>query len=102
MAYNSEHLSPMSLVTGCSAALQSACEEAMEHCESDCFRDTRTCTGCSGEPIATRPDEGRTVRYEECCDASGCCGLFPRCCRNPFWPEFAKPTWLCCKDLYRQ
>ncbi len=39
-------------------------------------------------------------KYRICCDANGCCCKYPCSCRNPFWPEFAHPRWLCCRDLY--
>lgn len=39
-------------------------------------------------------------KYRICCDANGCCCKYPCSCRNPFWPEFAHPRWLCCHDLY--
>jgi hypothetical protein len=37
---------------------------------------------------------------ERCCDQNECCALFPSDCRNPYWPRFAHPRWLCCRDLY--
>ncbi|MDD6034215.1 MAG: hypothetical protein PUC47_12205 [Oscillospiraceae bacterium] len=36
----------------------------------------------------------------KCCDANGCCCYYPVRCRNPFWPEFTHPRWLCCTELY--
>lgn len=42
----------------------------------------------------------KEIKYVTCCDPNGCCYKYPACCRNPFWPEFCKPRWLCCKDLY--
>ncbi|HIV19101.1 MAG TPA: hypothetical protein IAC82_07350 [Candidatus Merdivicinus intestinigallinarum] len=39
-------------------------------------------------------------KFRVCCDECGCCRKYPCQWRNPFWPEFAKPRWLCCKDLY--
>ncbi len=85
-------------------ATDSLCQHSMEHCQSRCFVDTRNCMGgCDGSPIAMmEPVTGSQAATERCCDANGCCGLYLRCCRNPFWPEFAHPTWLCCRDLYRQ
>lgn len=42
----------------------------------------------------------KEIKYSTCCDPNGCCYKYPSCCRDPFWPEFSKPRWLCCKDLY--
>lgn len=39
-------------------------------------------------------------RLQSCCDLNGCCCLYPANCRNPFWPAFTHPRWLCCTDLY--
>lgn len=39
--------------------------------------------------------------YRLCCDASGC-KAYPLQTRNPFWPEFAHPSWLSCQALYNQ
>jgi len=85
-------------------AIENLCRPAMESCQSSCFTDTRNCLGgCSGEPIAmAEPQNGSQVALERCCDQNGCCALYQRCCRNPFWPEFSHPSWLCCRDLYRQ
>lgn len=38
--------------------------------------------------------------YRPCTDENGCTGYFPAECRNTFWPSFAHPRWLCCRDLY--
>ena len=86
------------------AAVESLCREAMSDCQSRCFTDTRNCMGgCNGTPIAmTQPQTGSEAALERCCDANGCCGLYLKCCRNPYWPSFAHPTWLCCNQLYRQ
>ena len=80
------------------------CEDSMGDCRSRSFTDDRDCPGgCNGEAIAIlEPVSGSELAMERCCDANGCCGLYPSCCRNPFWPSFAHPTWLCCRDLYRQ
>jgi len=84
--------------------VESLCQQSMEGCQSRCFIDNRNCMGgCDGHPISMiEPRSGSQATTERCCDANGCCGLYLRCCRNPFWPEFAHPTWLCCRDLYRQ
>ena len=42
----------------------------------------------------------KEISYRLCCDPNGCCCKYPCSWRNPFWPEFAHPRWLCCKDLY--
>lgn len=94
----------------CSACTESPgtaenlCQQSLENCHSRCFTDTRNCIGgCDGAPVSMlEPREDSKAATERCCDANGCCGLYLRCCRNPFWPEFAHPTWLCCRDLYRQ
>lgn len=85
-------------------AVENLCRPAMESCQSCRFTDTRNCLGgCSGEPIAmAEPQENSQVTLERCCDQNGCCALYQRCCRNPFWPSFSHPSWLCCRDLYRQ
>ncbi len=71
-------------------------------CESNCFVDNRP-DCCNGEPVCPMNPEPRDDRrLELCCDSSGCCGLYPKKCRNPFWPSFAKPSWLCCHDLYNR
>ena len=80
------------------------CREALSDCQTRCFTDTRSCMGgCNGEPLAmTSPLSGSEATLERCCDQNGCCGMYLRCCRNPFWPSFAHPSWLCCNQLYRQ
>jgi len=84
------------------AEMEENCRQQMANCKSVCFVDNRNCPGgCTGRPVAIVPPQNAETIYERCCDPSGCCGLFPRCCRNPFWPSFAKPTWLCCRDLYK-
>ena len=40
-------------------------------------------------------------RYRLCCDPDGCCCYYPAGDRDPFWPDFAHPRWLTCRDLYR-
>ncbi len=39
-------------------------------------------------------------QFTVCCDPNGVCCFYNKCDRNKFWPEFAHPTWLPCKDLY--
>jgi len=41
-----------------------------------------------------------TNSLRTCCNISGCCCNYQASCRNPYWPEFAHPTWLSCDDLY--
>ena len=91
-------------VPAASPTVESICRESLHDCRSQCFEDNRNCPGgCSGEPLAmAEPAVGAQMTLERCCDANGCCGLYPVCCRNPFWPHFAHPSWLCCRDLYRQ
>ncbi len=62
---------------------------------------------CCGDENAT-PDctpkhcmqENAQVTYRLCCDPNGVCCCYDCRCRDPFWPHFAHPRWLCCKDLY--
>lgn len=89
------------------AAVEALCQHSMNDCQSVCFTDTRDCSafpnGCNGQPIAmAEPAVGSELTLERCCDENGCCALYPSCCRNPFWPHFSHPTWLCCRDLYGQ
>ncbi len=90
--------------TTASAAVEALCQQSMGDCQSVAYADTRSCGGCSGEPLSmTEPrDGGSQTQTERCCDRNGCCGIWLRCCRDPFWPLFAHPSWLCCKDLYRK
>ncbi len=72
------------------------CEECKICPVSGCPEDSKN---CEWYPIQWEEDpNSRKLRL--CCDESGCCGLFPEECRNTFWPDFAHPRWLCCKDLY--
>ncbi len=89
---------------GASAAVEALCQQSMSDCTSCCYTDTRNCPGgCTGEPLAmTEPRGGSQVRTQRCCDQNGCCGIYLACCRDPFWPSFSHPSWLCCRDLYRQ
>ena len=95
---------PLATPTTAASAVEAICQQPMNSCRSQCFEDCRDCPGgCSGEPIAmTEPAVGSEMSLERCCDQNGCCGLYPVCCRYPFWPHFAHPSWLCCHDLYRQ
>ena len=34
--------------------------------------------------------------------AGSCSCQYPAAWRNRFWPEFAHPRWLCCKELYNE
>ncbi|MBP1582062.1 MAG: hypothetical protein J6A26_06675 [Oscillospiraceae bacterium] len=87
-----------------SSSIDALCQQSMNDCQSTCFVDTRDCVGgCSGEPVSMlEPAVGSELALERCCDQNGCCALFRACCRNPFWPSFSHPSWLCCRDLYRQ
>ena len=46
-------------------------------------------------PCQNTLDDG----YVVCCDSAGC-STYSRANRDPFWPAFAKPRWLCCRELY--
>lgn len=92
------------------------CVPCCNCCKCNCCNCTtcRTCQECKICPVSGCPDDSKhcewyPIKWEEdpsehkmriCCDESGCCGLFPEDCRNIFWPDFAHPRWLCCKDLY--
>lgn len=71
-----------------------------KHCMMDCsIKPVSGCpcnSDCRWYPIEEKCE--RKMRI--CCDENGCCGMFPEDCRNKFWPDFAHPRWLCCKDLY--
>ncbi|MCL2035756.1 MAG: hypothetical protein FWG94_13670 [Oscillospiraceae bacterium] len=43
----------------------------------------------------------REVFMIPCCDARRGCFDFDADCRCKFWPTFAHPRWLDCKELYR-
>ncbi len=63
-------------------------------------------TNCCGQeaPLDCSPvncmQEGNDITYRLCCDPNGVCCYYDCRCRDPFWPHFAHPRWLCCKDLY--
>ena len=75
-----------------------------------CGRKNNTCNDCVTRAVSGCPANSdcewypieetceRTMRM--CCDQNGCCGMYPQDCRNTFWPDFAHPRWLCCRDLY--
>lgn len=73
-----------------------------------CGADAQSGCCCGSPEVDCKPiecvydsdyDENRP-KYRICCNANGCCCKYPCSCRNPFWPEFAHPRWLCCRDLY--
>ena len=37
-----------------------------------------------------------------CCCDDGVCRQYDASRRDPFWPEFAHPTWLPCAKLYNE
>lgn len=39
------------------------------------------------------------ILVDACYDNCGC-SIHPRAARCPFWPNFARPRWLCCNQLY--
>lgn len=83
------------------------CRRSMQQCSSQAFHDSRHLSalpdGCTGQPLSiVEPLPSSVVSSERCCDENGCCALYPRGCRNPFWPHFAHPSWLCCRELYSQ
>lgn len=58
-------------------------------------------TDCSPlYPVLTSEQLLEQRRYRSCTDENGCTALYPGECRDGFWPDFAHPRWLCCKDLY--
>ncbi len=61
-----------------------------------CLEDSEQHRDC--EPIRTGACCKR--EYRICYDQNGCCAYFPADCRDKYWPSFAHPRWLCCKDLY--
>jgi len=63
-----------------------------------------TANGC-GCSIPTPAQElyGVTFQSREidtCCDPYNGCRQYNRNRRNPFWPSFAHPRWLPCRELY--
>lgn len=69
--------------------------------QSDCGCHSNQEVNCN--PIKCTYDishDENAHKYRICCDTNGCCCKYPCNCRNPFWPEFAHPRWLCCKALY--
>lgn len=64
-------------------------------CGCGCGSEENCCAPRCCETESTAENE-----LQRCCDQNGCCCLYPAGCRNPYWPEFTHPRWLCCKDLY--
>ncbi len=67
--------------SGCMSGLNSNCDDPdvpVYHCGGGCSRS----------------------KCRICCDQNGCCRVYPCSWRNSYWPEFAHPRWLCCRDLY--
>jgi len=50
----------------------------------------------AGEELYSKPAQAIT---EPCCDARGC-DVFNADRRSTFWPDFARPRWLACGELY--
>ena len=71
---------------------------------SPCGRGVQPLSGCEGaqgrdcRPKYVGPCEKRV--YRKCVNPDCTCALYPADCRNRFWPDFAKPRWLPCSDLY--
>ena len=80
---------------GCNCCRKKTC---MDDCRIQPVSGCRPNSDCCWYPVDVTSDNGRQMRL--CCDQNGCCGMFPEDCRNTFWPDFAHPRWLCCKDLY--
>lgn len=57
---------------------------------------------CGVEPQVYDCSCPAETMYQLCCDENGCCCQYPAAWRNRFWPEFAHPRWLCCKELYNE
>lgn len=94
-------------VTEVRKASDELCRRSMQQCNSQAFHDSRNpaalADGCTGQPLSmVEPLPASAMSSEYCCDENGCCALYPRGCRNPFWPHFAHPSWLCCRELYSQ
>ncbi len=69
-------------------------------CGEENDNDSGRETNCEGIHCFRNQYQGDDIRYRWCCDNSGMCCMYPCQCRNPFWPEFTHPRWLCCKNLY--
>lgn len=52
------------------------------------------------EPIVLGCED--CTEYRLCTDPNGCAYKYPCHCRNPFWPPFSHPRWLCCSRLYNR
>lgn len=85
-----------SCTPGCSSDCNSCCC-SISGLSDAAQTDAQDADGCAG--IACKKDSCAVTR-RLCCDRDGGCCLYPESCRDNFWPEFAHPRWLCCKDLY--
>ena len=85
-----------SCTPGCSSDCNSCCC-SLSGLSDAAQTDAQDADGCAG--IACKKDSCAVTR-RLCCDRDGGCCLYPESCRDNFWPEFAHPRWLCCKDLY--
>ncbi|MBC8558483.1 hypothetical protein [Fumia xinanensis] len=95
---------------GCGAEAPAMPERPSCGCGAEAASTPNCGCGCHGNntspscrPIECTYDsdfDENAHKYRICCDANGCCCKYPCSCRNPFWPEFAHPRWLTCRDLY--
>ena len=65
----------------------------------------RCFAGNKHSDVSTAVDEVLAPENSEpihCCfEPEYTCQGFPPEARDPFWPTFAHPRWLCCRKLYR-
>ena len=77
------------------------CCHDCNRCDCDTCNKEKTCCGMKCQPFCCQSLATSPSSYRVCCDPNGTCCLYPCCCRNQFWPNFAHPRWLCCADLYQ-
>jgi len=61
--------------------------------------------GITGPPEAAAvdfaPEAEAPQKNHACFDPGYTCKDYPARARDPFWPLFAHPRWLTCRELYR-
>ena len=58
-------------------------------------------TGVSAATINNHSRERVSENVPVCFDPGYTCEGYPLYARDPFWPTFAHPRWLSCRELYR-
>lgn len=57
-------------------------------------------TGLNAAAELYGPEFRDGVTMRTCCDAYTGCHQFRSSLRSSFWPSFAHPRWMSCRDLY--